>query len=161
MILLISSYKNAPECAAQIEQATHDSVKTVDTLRSAQAALRDNQFTAVVADENLLECHPGSLDGLVQRMGTAIPVIVDMACLRPHGVAKHVVKANRRRQLEEGILRKQAIFELQSELKNDLTGILISTELALKGDGLSAVSVNQMNNIMEIARRIKSRLELA
>ncbi len=159
MILLISPYQNAPECEAAIEAALQEQVKTVNSIRLAQAALRSDQYTAVVADENLLECTPGSLDALVQRIGTAIPVIVDMACLRPAGVAKHVVIANRRRKVEHGLIRQQAVEELRSELRSELTGLLLTSEIAMKAFDNPAVAKQKLESVLEIAGRIQKRLQ--
>lgn len=159
MILLISPYQNAPECASAIEAAVHEQVKTVNTLRLAQAALRADEFSTVVADENLLECAPGSLDALVNRMGIAVPVIVDMACLRPAGVAKHVVIANRRRKVEHNLVRQQAVEELRSELRNELTGLLLTSEIALKSFDDPAIAKQKLVSVLEIAGRIQKTLQ--
>ena len=82
MILLISTYQNASECAALIENGTHQTVKIVDNIRHALTTLRSEEFSAVVVDENLLEATPGSFDSLAQRMNAAMPVLLDMACLK-------------------------------------------------------------------------------
>ncbi len=159
MILFLSPYQNAPDCAAQIERLTHEQVKVVDSIRLALASLRSHEFTAVVADENLIECTPGSADSLVQRMGAAIPVFVDMACLRMERVAKLVAAACKRREAEYKIAREQAAAELRSELKSEVTGLLISSELVLKTPGHSTETSEKLEGILEIAKRMKVRLE--
>jgi hypothetical protein len=50
---------------------TREVVKTVDSVRLAVAALRNREFSAVVADENLLECTPGSAEALLERIQSA------------------------------------------------------------------------------------------
>lgn len=159
MILFLSPYQNAPDCAAHIERLTHEQVKIVDSLRLALASLRTHEFIAVVADENLVECTPGSADSLVQRMGAAIPVFVDMACLRGERVAKLVATACKRREAEYKIAREQAVAELRSEFKSELTGLLISSEMVLKTAGNPAETSDRVAAILEIAKRMKVRLE--
>jgi len=159
MILLLSPYQNAPECAAQIERATQDKVKIVNTFRLAMAALRAQEFDMVVADESLLESAPGSLDSLVQRMESATPFVLDLACLRPEKIATLVQMTRKRRELEFEMARERALAEVRSELKSDLTGLLISSELALKADGLSLPITEKLNLVLEIAKRMHSRLE--
>lgn len=161
MILFVSPYQTAPDCVALIESATHTSVKSVGSIRLALAALRNHEFTAVVVDENLLEVSPGSADSLTQRLGGAIPVFLDMSCLRPERVAKFVSAAYRRREVEYGVAREQAIAELHSELKSELTGLLISSKMALENSGLSTKANEQLSAVLEIAQRIKQRLEPA
>ena len=159
MILLLSPYTNAPECAALIESATRDTVKTVDSIRLALAALRMQTFDLVVADENLLESMPQSAESLAQRMETALPLIVDLACQRPEKAAKLAVAAWKRQQLQYQMARQKAAAELRSELKSEVTGLLISSELMLKTAKLPVGTSEKLANLVEIARRMKSKLE--
>jgi len=159
MILLISPYQNAPFCAAQIQRATHDDVKTVNNIRLALAALRAETFGLVVADENLIESTPGSWDALIQRMESAAPVILDLACLRPEKVAALVLASRNRRVFDYELARQRARFDLESELKSDITGLLIQSELVLKAEGLSATTTERVKAVLETARRLRSRLK--
>jgi signal transduction histidine kinase len=159
IFLLLSPYQHANKCAAQMERATQEEVKTVNSMRLAIAALRTQTFGLVVADENLLESTPGSSDALIQRMETASPLWLDMASLRPEKIAKLVVAALKRRALEYKIVREQAIAELRSELKSDVTGLLLSSEMVLKSGGLSPRSSERVNSILETAQRMKTKLD--
>jgi hypothetical protein len=158
MILLLSPYQNAPECAAQVERATRDKVQIVETIRLAMSALRSQQFTMMIADENLIESTPGTSESLLQRMETSVPLIVDLASMRPEKVAKVAVTTLKRRVLEFEMARKQAVAELRSEMKSDITGLLISSELALKAEKLPSPTTEKLNVVLEIARRMHSRL---
>lgn len=158
MILLISPYQNATECAAQIERALQEDVKTVNTLRLAIAALRSQDFSLLIADENLIESEPGSSDKLMQRLETAAPVIIDMACLRPDKIASLALATRKRQALEFQLAHDRALNELRSEMKSELTGLLISSEMALKSAGLPTFASEKLNLVLEIARRMQSRL---
>lgn len=158
MILLLSPYQNAPECAAQIERATRDKVQIVNTIRLAMSALRSQPFALVIADENLLESSPESSDALQQRMETSLPVIIDMACVRPEKVARVAAATLKRRAAEFELARKQAIEELRSEMKSELTGLLISSELALKTERLAPKTSEKLLAVLEIAKRMQTRL---
>jgi hypothetical protein len=159
MILLLSPYQNAKDCAALIKRATQEDVKHVETIRLALAALRNQEFTTVVADENLLECRPGSADALVQRMQSAVPIFLDMACMRPERVSKFVELALRRREIEYKTARELAAAELKSELKSEVTGLLISSEIALKAANLPPQLNANLSSMLETAKRIKMKLE--
>jgi hypothetical protein len=161
MILLISPYQTAPDCAAQIEAATHTTVKTVDSVRVALALLRTHDYEAIVADENLLEVSPGAAEDLVQRLSAGTPVFLDMASMKPHRIAKMVAIAFRRREVEYKLARAQAIAELKSEFKSELTGLLISSKMALDSCEHSPQLSQPLTSILEIAQRMKQRLEPA
>ena len=158
MILFLSPYQSANDCATLIERSTREEVKTVDGLRPALAALRAQDFTAVVADENLLESTPGSMESLIQRLGAAIPVFVDMACLRPERVSQYVTAAFRRRQVEYNIARELAVADLRSQLKSDLTGLLLASEMALKAGAKSEKCAEQLSVVLEIANKMRTTL---
>src|SRR3954468_24904216 len=159
MILFISPYQNAIDCATLIERATHEQVRTVDSIRLALAELRAHEFSAVIADENLLECSPGSAEALVQRMESAIPIFLDMACMRVERIAKFVELAVRRRELQYKAVRERAIAELQSELKSEVTGLLISSEIAMKAPSVSPQLSERLSAVLESAKRIRAKLE--
>ena len=159
MILLISPYQNVKDCATQMQRATHEEVKTVDSVRTGLAALRSAEFTVVVADENLLECSPESAEALVQRMGSAIPVFLDMACMKAERVTRCVQLAMNRRELQYKIARETATAELRSELKSELTGLLICSELTMKLANVPPAVMEKLSLVLDSARRIKARLE--
>ena len=159
MILFISPYQNAQDCAASIERATREQVKTVDSLRLALAALHGHEFVAIVADENLLECSLDGPDALIARIGSAIPVFLDMACMRTERISKHVELAIRRRELEYKTARALAVAELQSELKSEVTGLLISSEIALKTPNLPTQVTEKMTTVFDSAKRLREKLE--
>ncbi len=114
----------------------------------------------MVADENLLESVPGSAESLTQRMQIAVPVIVDLACHRPEKIAALVVSTIKRRELEFQMARRQALEELRSELKSDVTGLLLSSEMVLKTSKLPDAAVDRLNTVLEIAKRMKTLLTI-
>jgi signal transduction histidine kinase len=159
MILLISPYQNANDCATQIQRATHDQVKTVDSVRTGIAALRTYEFTVVVADENLLECSPESVESLVQRMESAVPVFLDMACMKPERITRFVKLALQRRELQYKAARDSAIAELRSELKSELTGLLICSELTIKLGSVPSAVAEKLSLVLDSAKRIREKLD--
>ena len=159
MILLISPFQSAHDCATLIERATREEVKNVDSIRLGLAALRTHEFTAVIADENLLECSPGSADAMLQRMQSAIPVFLDMALMSAERISKHVELAVRRRELQYESTLQLAKAELHSELKSEVTGLLISSEMALKSANVPKSVSEKLALVLESAKRIRQKLE--
>jgi len=85
-------------------------------------------------------------------------LIADMASLRPEKVVKQVMVARRRREVEIKLARQQAVAELRSELKSDVTGLLLTSELVLKEPGLTAAAGEKLHLMQEITRRLRERL---
>jgi hypothetical protein len=114
---------------------------------------------AVVADENLLECTPGNADAPLQRIQSKTPIFLDMDCIRAERISKFVTWVARRRGLEYKAAREPASAELQSELKSEVTGLLITSELALKAPSVSAQLIEKLVAGLESAKRMRAKLE--
>lgn len=67
----------------------------------------------------------------------------------------------KRQQLQYRVARQNAVAELRSELKSEVTGLLISSELVLKPSNLPRTTSEKMGALVEIARRMRAKLELA
>ncbi|MGZ4789267.1 MAG: hypothetical protein ACXVZV_01795 [Terriglobales bacterium] len=87
-----------------------------------------------------------------------MPIIVDLVCHRPEKIASIVRSIIKRRELEFQIARRQALEELRSELKSDVTGLLLSSEMVLKTSNLPKPAADRLNSIIEIAHKMKTLL---
>jgi len=94
----------------------------------------------------------------MQRMQPALPVIVDMVCHRPEKIARLVTATLKRREVEFQMARRQALEELRSELKSDVTGLLLSSEIAMKTPNLPQPAAERVSAVIEIAQRMKTLL---
>ena len=159
MILLITPNQNGPELAAEFKKTVREEVQLHTSVRHAVTALRSTEFHAVVADENLIEAFPGSADALLDHLGSAVPVFLDLAAYRAEKVTRELMAALRRREREIVAARAEAARDLRNELKSDITGLLISSELALKSAKNPERIAVQLTSVLEIAQRLKAKLQ--
>jgi len=158
MILLITPSARAQECARALEEATSEPAQVAASLRQAATQLREQEFLAVVVDQSLVEAEPEESDLVLQHIGTAIPVYVNFAISGIERVVRELRAALHRRKREVAVARQAAEQALRNELKDTLTALLLSSEMALRGAELSADAAGRLQTVQELAQSLRGKL---
>ena len=159
MILLVTSSSRAADCAVALRQGTNEDVTVADTLRSAAMALRNGSYVAVVLDQYLLETEVDESQTVMERLGTAIPVPVNLAITAMERLVHEVRAAIRRRKREQAAARKAALSTLHGELNSTVTALLLSCEMALGTPGLPSEAAEKMQCAHGLVKTLCSQLE--
>jgi len=161
MILLISASPRAHDYAVAVSQGTRRTIQTAPTLKRAAARLKPGaeQFTVVIVDQALVENDPREVELLVSRAGTAVPVFVPLAICSPARVLADVRAALARRETESRLADEAARRRLSSELRGDVTAILLSSELALRVPALPPRAQEKLKSVVQVAQQMRTRLE--
>lgn len=160
MILLITSSAHGQSCAKALLASTRIKTELVLDVCTALNRLRKDNFSTVVLDESMLDSSAKQIDVLLKHLGTAVPVFVNLAISRTDRVVRDVLLALRRVDQERVLARKAVEWELRSELKGELTGILLWTEQAMAVPSLPAAAESKLKSVFELAERMRSRLEI-
>ena len=131
MILLITPSARGQECAQALLAATTLPTHVASTLQAAIAKLREQDYSAVVIDQFLMEAEPDEGEVMLQHLGSAFPVYVNCAISGIERVVREVRSALSRRVREEEIARVSATRVIWSELKESVTAILLSCDMVL------------------------------
>lgn len=158
MVLLITDCSSAPECARMITSATRAKTEIASNIRAALHRLREKEYRAVVLDDSMSETESGQLDVLHKHLGAAVPVFVNFAVSGKERVVRDVATALRRVENEKQFARRSVEWELRSQLKADLTGILLSAQQALETPSLPSAAEGKLKNVCELAERMKLRV---
>jgi hypothetical protein len=161
MILLVTSSPMARRCAAAITQTVGEKVMVAASVRRAATSLRSLEFSALVVDQPLVEADARGADVLLSRAGTAIPVSVNLSISAPERVARDVQAGLWRRVLEQQIALRAVRQQLNAQLNDPLTGILLSSQLALAEPALPPAVEEKLRSVYEQAMLLKSRLQAA
>ena len=161
MILLVTGSAHGQECAKALLAATRIKTELAPDIRTALNRLREDSFSAVVLDESLTEISGNQIETLLKQLNTAVPVFVNLAISRMERVSRDVVAALRRVEQERSIARKAVEWELRSQLKGELTGILLWTQQALSVPALPAAAETKLKSVYELADRMRTRLGAA
>jgi hypothetical protein len=160
MILLITPSARAEECARAIREATGEITQCADSLRRASKLLRADEYTAIVVDQHVVESDPDGAEVLLQHAGSAIPVYGNLAISSSERVVRELKQALRRSQQERENAHRQAELALRNELKDSLTALLLSCELALAVPHVPPAAHAKMRSAYELAKDIRSRLDI-
>lgn len=158
MIVIASAAANARECALALEKQTGKRAVFSSSLRECMHKIQAQEFAAVVLDQVLVDSSTGSMDMLWKHAGGAIVVVVNFAISGSDRVVRETQAALRRRERERTAARAAAEARLRNELTGAVTGILLSSELALKQPELPAVVISKLRSVHELAMQMKARL---
>jgi hypothetical protein len=159
MILLVSSSSGLLKCADLLQLNLGMTTQAVESVRRAMAVLRRESFQAVVIDQLLLDTDPAGVDDLLCSAGAGMVVFVNPAIYGCERVLREVRSAVLRRQHEEASAIEAAARCLRNDLSGDVTGILVSSQLALAEPSLPAGTKSKLQSVFDLAERIRARLE--
>jgi hypothetical protein len=159
MILLVTPSERATECAAALHAATGEEISVAESLVRAASLLRAETYTAAVLDQYLLETEPREAEIMLDHLGTAIPVQVNLGISGMERLVREVRAAVQRRQREEVQARHAATAKLHSELNGTITALLLSSELALETPGLPPAASEKFELVRQLVKKLRRQLE--
>ena len=160
MILLITPSASGAKCAESIRAATSQDVYWAHDLQEASTRLREQSYSAAVVDQFLLETEPEESDQMIEHLGTAFPVYVNFGISNEERVLRDVRSALHRRKREELAARRAVAAQMQSEVRETLTAMLLSCELAMAVPGLPQFATEKIRTVDLLARELRLRLEV-
>jgi hypothetical protein len=161
MILLITPSARAQECALALQEATSEPVHVAAALRQAATQLRAQEYSAVIADQSLVEAEPEESELVLQHIGTAIPIYVNFAISGIDRIARELRAALQRRKREVLVARQAAEQDLRNELKDTVTALLLSSEIILKLPELPAAAAGRVQTVRELAQDLRGKLGIS
>src|SRR4051812_48293603 len=160
MILMVTGAKAGKECARILEAALSETVELAESVRKAASLARNNDYTAIVLDDPMVETELDAMDALMHNTGMAVPVYVNLAICSADRMTREVKSAMRRNNEAKMVAIRAAESLLRSEIRDAVTGILLSSELALKVPELPYDAEEKLKSVCNLASQIRSRLEL-
>lgn len=160
MILMITPSSQARECVPEIRELTGEDTECVESVRRASKLLRGGEYSALVLDQYLVECDPEGTEVLLENAGNAVPVYVNLAISGCQRVVREIKQALRRSQREREAAHREAEAALRNQLKDNLTALLLSCELALGVPQVPAAAEEKIRSACALAEEIRSRLGL-
>src|SRR5579859_7154035 len=159
MILLVTPKERASACSAALSESTGEALTTAETLSRATTLLRAESFRAVVLDQQLFETEPHEAETMLDHLGTAILVEVNLAITRRDRLVRQVRAAFEHRHGEEARARRVAIDQLHHELSGTVTALLLSSEVGLHTPDLPPAAAEKLQSVHELAQKLRQQLE--
>jgi len=159
MILMIWSSERAQDYAVSIERAVQEPVHVVSSLQQACERLRSDEFSAVIVDQWVTEAEPEPTTVLFDHLGSAVPLFVNFGISGVERILRELRAALSRRGREMVMARHVARQSLRDELKDDITALLLSCDVALQES--TGVAAERLARIKELANHLKNKLALS
>jgi len=161
MILLISAVDKANDCARALEEASHEPVELCTTIEAAIAKLQQQEFSAVVLDELVMDSEVDQGEVIYKHLGSALLVCSNFAIARIERIVQEFRRASQRRARELADGKKHAAQAFGQELKDTITALLLSCEIALKTPQLPPQAEQKMQEVEALAQTLSKNLATA
>jgi hypothetical protein len=160
MILLITPQSKGPEFSEALYAATSQETHWAQNLQEAATRLREQAYSAAVIDQFVLETEPEESDQVLEHLGTAYPVYVNFALTGMDRLLREVRFALHRRKREESVARRAVAEQMNCEMRETLTAMLLSCELAMSVPNMPMLAAEKIRTIDNLARELRLRLEV-
>jgi len=160
MILLITPSATGKQCAEALRSATSQDVHWADTIQEASTRLREQVYSVAVIDQFVVETEPEDSDQMIEHLGTAFPVYVNFGVSGMERLVRDVRSALHRRRREEAAARRAVAEQMHCEMRETLTAMLLSCELAMSVPNVPQLATEKIRNIDVLARELRLRLEV-
>ncbi|HTW30640.1 MAG TPA: hypothetical protein VMD76_03115 [Candidatus Sulfotelmatobacter sp.] len=160
MILLITPSNRGQTCAESLYAATGQETRWSPTVQDAAGLLREQSYSAAVIDQFLFETEPEESEQMIEHLGTAFPVYVNFAVTGMERLVREVRSALHRRKREETAARRAVVEQMNSEMRETLTALLLSCELAMSEPDVPVPAVEKIRAIDNLARELRLRLQV-
>jgi hypothetical protein len=158
MILMIWSSERARDYALSIEHAVKEPVQIAPSIHQGCERLRCEEFSAVIVDQWVTDAEPEPTGVLFDHLGPAVPLFVNFGISGVERILRELRAALSRRGREMVLARHVARQGLRDELKDDVTALLLSCDIALQDTNLRDVFAERLRTIRELAHQIKTKL---
>ena len=157
-ILIVTGIEGARNCAAAVGQQLGMDIDVAAGRKEALAALRKHEFMVVVVDETLAECDPAAAEQICERAGMAIPLQINFAISGAARLIREIRAALHRRAREQALARRAAAAAIEAQLKTTVAGLLLQSQLALKGSEVPEPIADRLRVVAELAGSLRQQL---
>jgi signal transduction histidine kinase len=159
MILLVTPSARGQQCADSLRAASGQETQWSQTVQEATTCLREQTYTAAVIDQFLVETEPEESDQMIEHLGTAFPVYINFGVTGMERLVRDVRAALHRRKREETAARRAVAAQMSSDIRETLTALLLSCELAMSVPDVPTPAAEKIRAIDNLARELRLRLE--
>ena len=157
-ILMVTGIEGARNCAEALGKQLGMEVEVAEGRKAALAALRRSEYQAVVIDETLAECDPAAAEKICEQAGLAIPMQINFGISGAARLVREIRAALSRREREQMLARRAAAAAIESELKSTVAGLLLHSQMALKGAEVPAAVAERLRTVADLAGSLRQQL---
>lgn len=160
MILLITPSSRGAECTQRLFAETSQETHWAPSLQDAMTRLREQNYAVAIIDQLLLETEPEESDQMIEHLATAFPVYINFGITGMNRLLGEVRSALHRRKREESAALRTVVQQLSSEMRESLTAVMLSCELAMSVPDVPCQAAEKIRAVDDLARAMRLRLEI-
>lgn len=122
--------------------------------------LREQNYAVAIIDQLLLETEPEESDQMIEHLATAFPVYINFGITGMNRLLGEVRSALHRRKREESAALRTVVQQLSSEMRESLTAVMLSCELAMSVPDVPCQAAEKIRAVDDLARAMRLRLEI-
>ena len=157
-ILMVTGMEGARNAAGVVAVQLGMDVELAEGRKAALARLRSREFAVIVVDETLAECDPAAAEAICERAGLAIPLQINFALSGAARLVREIRAALSRREREQEVARRAATAAFESELKTTVAGLLLHSQLALRGSDEDSPVTEKLRMVADLAVNLRRQL---
>ena len=157
-ILIVTGIEGARNCAAVVSTQLGMEVEVAEGRKTALAALRRREFSAIIVDDTLAECDPAAAEAIWEHSGLAIPLQLSFALSGASRLIREIRAALHRREREQMLARRAAAAAIETELKTTVAGLLLHSQLALSGSEVTSPIADKLRMVADLAGSLRNQL---
>jgi DNA-binding NtrC family response regulator len=158
-VLMVTGIDGARNCAAVICTQLGMEVEVAENRRQALNALRRREYHVVIVDGTMAECDPAAAEAIWAQAGLAIPLQINFALSGAVRLVREIKAGLYRRERERALASRAAASAIETELKSTIAGLLLHSELALKGNGVPPTIADRLRLVAELAGTLRKQLD--
>lgn len=155
-LLLVAPDPPAAAVAQVLRRELEARVQIAPHGRAALTALRREDFQLIVLEENLAAAEPDAATAVFAGAGTAPVLEINFGLCGVDRIVRQVRSALQRRAEDEAKARRAVTHSVQNELNASLAGLLLESQLALRGAGPEILPTLQ--HLIELASELREQL---
>ncbi|HEU5450957.1 MAG TPA: hypothetical protein VFU76_03175 [Terriglobales bacterium] len=158
MILLMTAASIGEQCSQALRAATRHKVHLATDFGTAEEFLRTQEVQVVVFDDSTISSNCTEAVEVMKLAGAAAVVEVNFALHAEPRVIREVQHALHRYQQQRIKAQNAVRAELESQIKGELTGIMVASQMALYTPSLPPKAQSKMQEVFHLAERLRERL---
>jgi hypothetical protein len=157
-VLMVTPLDGVENIAAVLAETLGVAVDLASTRAAALRLLNRRSYAAVILDQTLAEADPEGAELIWKAAGLAIPIPLSFALAGAARVERELRAALARRRRESQLASAAAAADLDAEIKNAVTGLLLESQLALKETNLPPQIANRLESLAGMADDLRRKL---
>lgn len=158
-VLIVTMIDGIEVKAAEIAGHLGVAIEVAAGRAAALRLLERKPYSVIVLDQMLAETDPQGADLLWRHSGLAVPLQMSLSIAGNMRLERDLRMALARRQREQELARLAASAEVDAEIKNAVTALLLESQLALQENDIPPPIESRLRTMAGIADRLRADLQ--